>query len=96
MRSELTDAVRDLDARLSRCGVRTIEAGAQRFVVNPETGAALSASLTRSRLEEILDEHDAYRQLDQTTPGSGKIDDLGKNDLGPRARAPSRWKPRER
>jgi molecular chaperone DnaK (HSP70) len=35
-------------------------------VVNPDTGAALSAQLTRGRLEELLDEHDAYRQLDQT------------------------------
>lgn len=35
-------------------------------VVSPEAGTTLSAQLTRSRLEEILDEHDAYRQLDQT------------------------------
>ncbi|MCK6628665.1 MAG: Hsp70 family protein [Anaerolineae bacterium] len=35
-------------------------------VVNPETGLALTAQLTRDRLEELLDEHDAYRLLDQT------------------------------
>ena len=35
-------------------------------VMNPNTGALLSASFTRSRFEELLDENEAFTQIDQT------------------------------
>lgn len=35
-------------------------------VVNPNTGAALSAEFTRSRFEDLLDEHEAFTRVDQT------------------------------
>jgi molecular chaperone DnaK (HSP70) len=35
-------------------------------VKNPETGAVLSAVFTRRRFEEILDEHEAFAQMDHT------------------------------
>src|SRR5713226_4091545 len=35
-------------------------------VSNPETGAVFSAKFTRSRFEEILDEHEAFAQMDHT------------------------------
>ncbi|NLG99014.1 MAG: Hsp70 family protein [Chloroflexi bacterium] len=35
-------------------------------VVNPETGAALSASFTRAAFEDLLDRHDLYTEINQT------------------------------
>ncbi len=35
-------------------------------VVNPNTGAALSAEFTRGRFEDLLDEHEAFTTIDQT------------------------------
>ena len=35
-------------------------------VTDPDTGVCLAAAFTRSRLEELLDEHEAFRHLDHT------------------------------
>jgi molecular chaperone DnaK (HSP70) len=35
-------------------------------VADPDTGLALAAEFTRSRLEELFDEHEAFRQMDHT------------------------------
>lgn len=35
-------------------------------VMNPNTGAVLSAEFTRSRFEDLLDENEAFTQIDQT------------------------------
>ncbi len=35
-------------------------------VVNPHTGAVLSAEFTRSRFEDLLDEHEAFTKIDHT------------------------------
>ena len=35
-------------------------------VMNPNTGAVLSAEFTRSRFEDLLDDHEAFSQIDQT------------------------------
>lgn len=34
--------------------------------MNPNTGAVLSAEFTRSHFEELLDENEAFTQIDQT------------------------------
>ena len=35
-------------------------------VMNPQTGAVLSAEFSRSQFEELLDQHEAFNQIDQT------------------------------
>lgn len=35
-------------------------------VVNPETGMVLAAEITRTKLEELLDEHELYTEINQT------------------------------
>jgi molecular chaperone DnaK len=35
-------------------------------VVNPETGTVLAAEFTRSQFEALLDQHEAFRQIDRT------------------------------
>lgn len=35
-------------------------------VMNPETGAVLAAEFTRTQFEELLDQHDAFSQIDKT------------------------------
>jgi molecular chaperone DnaK len=35
-------------------------------VMDPKSGAMLSATLTRNRFEDLLDEHEAFNQIDQT------------------------------
>ncbi len=51
---------RQLKERLSGHG------SAELSVVNPDTGAAISASWTRAQLEDLLDEHEALTDIDRT------------------------------
>jgi molecular chaperone DnaK (HSP70) len=68
-RSEADDAVRRLSRELlAKCETLkeelTFAEEADIQVLDPESGTALSASFTRGQFEEILDQHDAFAQVD--------------------------------
>lgn len=42
------------------------EQQAEIILVNPHTGAALAAEFTRAEFEDLLDQHEAFAQIDQT------------------------------
>src|SRR5579871_903377 len=70
-RSDTDDEVRQMSRRLlvecERAKERlSFQDQAQIQVQNAETGFALAATLTRSRLEELFDEQEAYRHMDHT------------------------------
>lgn len=70
-RSDAEDEVRKLSRALliecERAKERlSFQDRAEVRVTDPDNGESLAATFTRSRLEELLDEHDAFRQLDQT------------------------------
>ncbi|MBV9386312.1 MAG: Hsp70 family protein [Chroococcidiopsidaceae cyanobacterium CP_BM_ER_R8_30] len=70
-RSDTDDDVRLLSRALlvecERAKVRLSDyERADGTVMNPNTGAVLSAECTRSRFEELLDENEAFTQIDQT------------------------------
>lgn len=70
-RNDFDEDVRQLSrALLLECETAKVRLSdyerAEVTVMNPNTGALLSASFTRSRFEELLDENEAFTQIDQT------------------------------
>ena len=70
-RSDVDEEVRQLSRALlvecERAKVRLSDyERADVTVMNPNTGAVLSAEFTRSQSEELLDENEAFTQIDQT------------------------------
>ncbi len=70
-RSDIDEDVRQLSRALlvecERVKVRLSDyERADVTVMNPNTGAVLSAEFTRSRFEDLLDENEAFTQIDQT------------------------------
>lgn len=70
-RNDIDEEVRQLSRSLliecERAKVRLSDyERADVTAMNPNTGAVLSAEFTRSRFEEILDENEAFTQIDQT------------------------------
>lgn len=70
-RSDIDEDVRQLSRALlvecERAKVRLSDyERADVTAMNPNTGAVLSAEFTRSRFEELLDENEAFTQIDQT------------------------------
>jgi molecular chaperone DnaK (HSP70) len=70
-RSDIDEEIRQLSRSLlvecERAKVRLSNyERADVTVMNPNTGAVLSAEFTRSRFEELLDENEAFTQIDQT------------------------------
>jgi len=70
-RSDIDDDVRDISAALlvecERAKERlSFRETADISSMNPATGALLAAQVTRGRFEEILDEHEAFTQIEQT------------------------------